>query len=103
MRKIEKQTIQAVINKRNWTKGNTSVTYQPEVSTPFRSCIEHSKVFLYGNHIATFCYGLDRWDYNPMTLTQWPTPTTKSRLRALGFNVRTKNGHTYVGDKLISL
>jgi N6-adenosine-specific RNA methylase IME4 len=101
MRKIEQLTIQAIKAKRNWTNGNTSVTYQPEVNTTERACIEYSKVFLHGNHIATYCHGLDRWDYNPMTLTQWPTPTTKSRLRALGFDVRTVKGHTFVGDRKI--
>ena len=31
-------------------------------------------------------------------LKRWPTVTTKSRLRALGVNVYTRKGITYVND-----
>jgi hypothetical protein len=101
MRKIEQQINKAIQAKKSIILGNTSVVYQPELNETMRARMEQAKVYLHGNHIATHLYAMDRTDYNPMTLAQWPTPTTKSRLRALGFNVKTIKGSTYVGDKKI--
>lgn len=39
---------------------------------------------------------------NKSTLEQWPSNTTKSRLRALGCNVYTKKGVTYLNDESIN-
>jgi hypothetical protein len=103
MRTIEKQIWSAIHAKKSVTLSNSRVEYLSELNEPMHSRIEYAKVYLHGHHIASYTYGLDRVDYNPMTLAQWPTRTTKSRLRALGVNVYTKNGCTYVGDKLISV
>lgn len=101
MRKIEKLMIEAIHGKKSKTLDNTRVEYLPELDTPTHARIEHSKIYLYENHIATYCHVLNRFDYNQMTLAAWPTSTTKSRLRALGFDVQTKKGHIFVGSKQI--
>lgn len=101
MRKIESQILAAIKAKRSICLGNTSVEYLPELNEPTHARIEYAKIYLHGNHIASYTYSHDKFDYNPTTLAQWPTPTTKSRLRALGINVYTRKGHTYVNDKKI--
>ena len=87
MRKIEQAMCRAIGQRKSWREANTEVIYQPELSTPERACIEYARVYLHGNHIGTFVYSLNRFDVNMATLTQWPTRTTKSRLRALGASV----------------
>jgi hypothetical protein len=87
MRQIEKEMCLAIGNKKNWIKSNTRVEYAPELNEPLRACIEHARVYLWGNHIGTFVYSLNRFDVNKETLAKWPTMTTKSRLRALGAKV----------------
>jgi hypothetical protein len=70
MRKIESQMIAAVQGNRNWTSGNTCVTFDPETGA--------SKVFLHGNLIATVTEDtLELFDGG------WQSNTTKSRLNAL--------------------
>ena len=68
MRKIEEQMNAAIRDNRNWSKGNTMVTTDEDVS----------KVFLHGNHIATV-------DDDSITLYDggWQSVTTKSRLNAI--------------------
>ena len=102
MRKIEAMIWAAIKAKKSMTLDNSRVEYLPELDTPMHSRIEYCKIYLHDHHIASYAYALDRVDYNPMTLAQWPTRTTKSRLRALGVNVYTKKGCTYVGNKLIT-
>lgn len=102
MRKIETQMLEAIKARKSVALGNTTVQYLPALDTPLHARIEYAKVFLHGNHIASYTYSHDKVDYNPMTLAQWPTPTTKSRLRALGVSVYTKQGKTYVKDTLIA-
>jgi hypothetical protein len=102
MRKIESEMIKAIKAKQSKTIDNTKIEYLCELDTPLHSRIEYTKIYLHGHHIASYAYGLDRFDYNPMTLAAWPTRTTKSRLRALGFNVYTKKGQTFVDSKLIA-
>jgi hypothetical protein len=106
MRKIEKDMLAAIANKTNWANTNTRVEYQPEVSTTARACIEYAKVFLHDNHIATVSYGhmVDgkvRVDYNPVTLREWPTRTTLSRLNALGIKAGMRKGIVYVNEKAL--
>jgi hypothetical protein len=101
MRKIEQQIWDAIKAKKSVTLNNSRVEYLPEIDTPTRGRIEYVKIYLHEHHIASYSYSHDRVDYNPVTLAQWPTKTTKSRLRALGVRVYTKKGATYVGDKLI--
>lgn len=93
MRKIEQQMLNAISiirnneNARGWSNGNTIVT----------NAGDRAKVFLHGNHIAdVFNTGL--LEVNKQTLARWQTPTTKSRLRALGANVATRKGVTYLDN-----
>ena len=96
MRKIEQQMNQAVNNiqhnqgAKGWSNSNTIVV----------NAGDRAKVFLHGNHIAdVFNTGL--LVVNIETLARWSTPTTKSRLRALGVNVCTRKGVTYLNDVAI--
>lgn len=101
MRKIEQLIWAAIKAKKSITLGNSRVDYLPELDTPMHSRIEYAKIYLHGHHIASYTYSMNRVDYNPVTLASWPTRTTKSRLRALGVNVYTKKGKTFVNDRLI--
>lgn len=98
MRKIEILMILAVKKGLSWDKSNTSVVVGEGGG---------SEVFLHSNHIATV-YPHERdsanqrgWRVvvNEATLLEWPTPTTKSRLRALGIDVYTKNHAVYIGER----
>ena len=89
MRKIELEMLGAIASGNNWQKGNTTVQWSEGTVAGVGS------VKLHGNTIAiimpdkTIKVVVD-------TLRRWPTPTTKSRLRALGVNVYTKNYTTYL-------
>ena len=87
MRKIEKQMVEAVNFGIPFSSGNTSVTIDANTA----------HVFLHGNHIASVTYGTPI--VNIDTLRAYPTPTTKSRLRALGVDVTTKQGITYLNGE----
>jgi len=96
MRKIEQQMIDAVNkpNKTHWQAGNTTVTGRGHIK----------EIYLHGNHIATVTpfgnrgglEGRSAVVVNEKTLCQWPTPTTCSRLRALGVKVQIKGGMPYL-------
>lgn len=99
MRKIEQQMIAAINSKMNWTLDNTSVVYNsPTLTNPFGS---KSVIYLHGNHIADYAHESEKLTVNTDTLRQWSTPTTKSRLRALGANVSTRKGVTYLNNVAI--
>jgi hypothetical protein len=96
MRKIEKQmlfainAIQTKQTEKGWKNTNTIVV----------NAGDRVKVFLHGNHIAdVFNNGI--LEVNVQTLARWSTPTTKSRLRALGANVTTRKGVTYLNNQPI--
>lgn len=92
MRKIEKEMYRAIVNGYNWGKDNTQVRVTSDTTGK-------AFVYLHGHHIATvsFCLGMmGDVEVNKETLRDWPTVTTKSRLRALGVNVTTKNWVTYL-------
>jgi hypothetical protein len=90
MRKIEQDTLRAIREKRNWASGNMKVQKMGNVMA----------VFLHGNHIADI-NEQGETTVNVGTLLRYPTVTTKSRLRALGVNVYTKNYDVYLyGEKL---
>ena len=76
MRKIEQQMWNAINNQVNWRSGNTSVQRIDDVNMA---------VYLHGNHIADVNSRNGFVMVNTATLIQWPTLTTKSRLRALGW------------------
>jgi hypothetical protein len=101
MRKIEKQMLNAISSKVDkWMNNNTSVFYVSAIESgnPFGA---RSEVYLHGNHIADYWHESGSLEVNSRTLAQWSTPTTKSRLRALGANVATRKGITYLNDVAI--
>ena len=72
MRKIEREMIQAIIERRNFKKGNTEVIKKSD----------YMGIYLHGNLIAK--YGLnDNWGQLFISHCNWLTNTTKSRLNAL--------------------
>ena len=93
MRKIEKEMLHALKHGLNWSKDNTQVKQIP--MSP------RSEVFLHGHKIADCFYGVALVEPSLSTLRAWPTMTTKSRLRALGVNVTTKKGQTFVDEVLV--
>jgi hypothetical protein len=70
MRKIEREMNAAISNNQNWQKDNTSVTFDPETN--------ESKVYLFGNHIATIGD-----DFVQIFDGGYQSVTTKSRLNAI--------------------
>jgi len=93
MRVIEQDMITAIDNKLNWAKDNTSVSYEPNADV--------SNVYLHGNHIVTMFHKTDDLVVNRKTLRNYPTRTTKSRLRALYVDVSTNRGITYLNGELV--
>lgn len=86
MRVIEKKMLVAIMNLEYFSNSNTMVkTYNG-----------HSDIYLHGHHIAEYDHSTNKVNVNVDTLRNWPTVTTKSRLRALGVNVTTKNYVTYL-------
>ena len=73
MRKIEQQMNEAILNRKDFFKGNTSVQHYVSNLTGAREAAVH----LHGNHIATIGDTLQISDAG------WQTVTTKSRLNAL--------------------
>lgn len=87
MRKIELEMNQAIEAGESWSKDNTAV-YCNDLTGLI-------KVYLHGHHIASrrvMETGSRVWSINYDTLREWPTRTTMSRLRALGFDVYTRKG-----------
>ena len=74
MRKIEINMLNAVKAEKVWSDGNTVVA--------------DGAVYLYGNRIAHKDQLTRLWVADAETLAHWPTNTTRSRLRALGFHVQ---------------
>ena len=99
MRKLETNMNNAIRAKKNFSNSNTTVATSSFFSNDVYC--EESKVFLHGNHIATY-------DHINQELALfdggWQTVTTKSRLNALcyefatGFGVFQKNWNWFVGD-----
>mgnify|MGYP003649439096 CR=1 FL=1 len=90
MRVIETKMMAAIEEKDNFNLSNTSVHY-------LKDC-DYSEVRLYGHLIAIKHHANDRLEVIKATLADYPTVTTKSRLRALGANVTTKKGITYLDN-----
>ena len=99
MRVIETRMNNAIRKRQNFKNANTSV----QTVSFFDNDVycEESKVFLHGNHIATYDHvtkELALYDGG------WQSNTTKSRLNALcnefatGFGVFQKNWNWFVGD-----
>ena len=95
MRLIESQMNNAIINKTHyWSKDNTVVMYHPQTDESF--------IYLHSHNIATYSHFHPKVIPNLGTLAKWPTRTTKSRLRALGVDVYTRKGITFVNDKEVA-
>lgn len=101
MKAIEQEMLRAIFNnKEHWSKDNTSIEREDLPDE-----VSHYHVYLHGNHIATVAHKHMRTlsviaDEN--TLQDYPTVTTKSRLRALGVNVYTKAYTTYLDGEPIN-
>ena len=76
MRKIEREMIQAIIDRRDWRKANTSVEVHPSSDIPTRKTMY---IKLHGNIIGQYD------DDGTLLINHqgWKTNTTKSRLNAL--------------------
>lgn len=100
MRKIEQQMRQAVYGRKNWTNANTAVFFvsASESGNPHGS---RSEVFLHGNHIADYWHESGNLDVDVRTLRDWPSMTTRSRLRALGANLVSIKGTLHLDGKAI--
>jgi hypothetical protein len=102
MRKIEQQMLNAIHNKIDkWMNNNTAVFYisASESGNPNGS---RSEIYLHGNLIAEYWHDAPTpLEVDTKTLARWSTPTTKSRLRALGANVTTRKGVTYLDNVAI--
>jgi hypothetical protein len=97
MRVIEKKMLAAINNCKNFVSDNTSVM----VISSYPAFSKTIEVLLHGHSIAIVS-GQDNFvTVNKTTLRNWPTNTTKSRLRALGVNVTTKKGITYLDNVAI--
>lgn len=98
MRKIEQQTLDAIKARKDWRCSNMAVYYisAAESGNP---CGGRSEVYLHGNHIADYWHVDEDLAVNIRTLTQWPSNTTLSRLRALGANVRRCKGQVLLNDQ----
>ena len=99
MRKLETRMNNAIRKRQNFSNGNTMV----KTGSFFDNDVycEESKVFLHGNHIATYNHvnkDLSLFDGG------WQSNTTKSRLNELcyefatGFSVFQKNWDWFVSD-----
>lgn len=90
MRQIEKEMRAAINAGRNWKKDNTQVICSPLSWSNLDGCKpgEAARVFLHGNLICVVLTD-GRREYST---TGWNTPTTRSRLRALGLDCRIKDG-----------
>lgn len=91
MRTIESKMLAAIQNsKADWSLDNTRVM----------AIVGGFEIQLHGNRIATVDeYGDVRVDVK--TLKNWPSNTTKSRLRALGVRITQKKGILYIDGKAI--
>ena len=74
MRKIEREMIQAIIDRRDWRKANTEVEIYPS----------HAEITLHGNEIGRYYFHPSEDDPSlEISHAHWKTNTTKSRLNAL--------------------
>lgn len=96
MRKIEQEMLEAIEGGRDWQKDNTCVDFSQHAGNPYLS----GTVYLHANPIAEI-YPNGCVSAIPETLVQWPTPTTKSRLRALGVDLTQHKGKIYIDGEYV--
>ena len=82
----------AIHSQKRWALANTIVSPIDDTNVA---------VYLHGNEIAIVNTYSGFTMTNVDTLRRYPTPTTKSRLRALGVNVGTRKGVTYLDNVAI--
>ena len=97
MRKIEKLMIQAIEARKDWQNSNTGVFYE----TAGNPHGPRSEIYLHGNHIADYWHNSKELEVNLRTLRDWPSMTTRSRLRALGANLVSIKGTLHLDGKSI--
>ena len=93
MRKIEQQMKDAIHAHKRWSLDNTLVTPLDDITLA---------VYLHGHEIALINNRTGLVMVNETTLKRYPTNTTKSRLRALGVDVATRKGVTYLYGSAIN-
>lgn len=94
MRNLEENMVYAIRSGEGFTQGNTAVLWN-ETGKAFY-------VAVHGNTIARGePDGFDGFRITAVNLCGWNTATTRSRLRALGVPVTTKNGVPYIGKNEI--
>lgn len=86
MNKIEKAMCDAVNAQKNWKSGNT------EVRVVKKDTVTIVCVYLHGNRICEVYEGEEGNTAMMFSLAGWNTTTTRSRLNALGIEVRQKKG-----------
>lgn len=95
MRTIEQNMVHAFNARKNWKSGNTEVRVSTEGGATT------VVVLLHGNEIFEESHNLQGLFVRYFTLHGWDTPTTRSRLRALGLEVYRSKGVTmYKGDEI---
>jgi hypothetical protein len=92
MRKIEQQMKDAIHHHIRWSLDNTIVSPLDDITIA---------VYLHGHEIALINQRNGFVMTNMDTLRRYPTNTTKSRLRALGVDVSTRKGVTYLNNVAI--
>jgi hypothetical protein len=92
MRKIEQQMKDAIHHHVRWSLDNTIVSPLDDITVA---------VYLHGHEIALINQRNGFVMTNVDTLRRYPTNTTKSRLRALGVDVSTRKGVTYLDNVAI--
>ena len=83
---------EAIYTQKRWSLQNTIVSPIDDTNVA---------VYLHGHEIAIVNTYNGFTMTNIDTLRRYPTNTTKSRLRALGVNVATRKGVTYLDGKVI--
>ena len=77
MRKVEREMLVAIRDRRECKLGNTEVTYCEYENKSI------SNIWLFGNHLGFWDHNENKFIANEITLKDWPTRTTKSRLKAI--------------------
>ena len=90
MSRIEEEMVDAIKSHNSFSKGHTTVHIDANTA----------HVFLHGNHIASVV-NHGKVMVNLHTLKEYSTNTTKSRLRALGVDICTKQGVIFINGKEI--
>lgn len=87
MRKIEEMMLNSIRNGKSFNLGNTSVVFRD--NNDFFVTLHGNVIFVKNEKGTVF------------SLCGWNTPTTKSRLRALGVGVKSKNGSVLYNNEII--